>query len=130
MIQQKLLCGLIILLMALISSCKYAEDSPEDKAEQIRKGKIKKFHSKFNVPDHIKDPDEHIPQYTIRQDDDFKYIDTRVSLKGSSSPLHYIELIILTDHNHKELQKKVFQVLMVGMVILLQENLLFLELVK
>jgi len=93
---------------AVFIACNYAGESTAEKAEKIRRGETEKYFNKFKKPDWIRDPDEHIPQYTIKQDKQFKYINVTVSLKGTLDPLHYIELIILADHNHRELQKVTF----------------------
>ncbi len=50
---------------------------------------------------------DHMPQYAVTKSKDKKYllVDVNVPFKGTITPSHYIECIILTDHNGKEMQK-------------------------
>ena len=51
---------------------------------------------------------DHVPQVRTTVESDLRVLIVDVPLDGTSIPLHYIEAIILTDHNKRELQKVTF----------------------
>lgn len=69
---------------------------------------INNYHSDQN-PGKWKDQAiDHVPQFkTIYNKKDKKNISIKVNIPfmGTRAPLHYIETIILADHNHNEMQK-------------------------
>lgn len=67
-----------------------------------------KFHSAEN-PGRWKDQaPSHTPSYSVQKTGDSYKITVSVPLKGRTIPLHYIEVILLTDSRHRELKKKTF----------------------
>ena len=95
------------IIISLLTSCKGSGDrSP---GESIGNDTPIKYYSKNN-PGKWKDlPGDHTPTYKITQDKENKIITVTVPFKGTVNPIHYVEVIVLLDHNRKELQKKNFQ---------------------
>ena len=106
----KKLFNIILLLslsgIVLTTSCKEMDDSRSE-SEMTPLDRIT-FYSSSN-PGKWKDlPDDHTPVYTVTVEKDQKVITVVVPFNGTTSPIHYIETIILLDHNRKELQKVTF----------------------
>ncbi|MFC1668826.1 desulfoferrodoxin family protein [Spirochaetota bacterium] len=91
------------ILLFQIFSCQPAK---EDKIK--KKIKPTKFYNARNPGKWKNNSYEHIPQVTVKTDKINKIINVTVPLEGRMSPIHYIEVIVLLDHNRKELQKKTF----------------------
>jgi len=90
-------------------------DSELDKAKEVDNvqegGIVKKpepkFYSMSNPGKWEEQVLDHPPSYEVVTEKDIKKIKIKVPLKVERS--HYIETILLLDHNRKELQKKIFK---------------------
>ncbi len=73
--------------------------SPEEKI---------KFHSPENPGKWKNQSSSHTPAYHVEKTGDSYNVTVSVPLKGSTIPLHYIEVILIADSRHRELKKKTF----------------------
>jgi len=100
-----------IFLLGLIATAFFitcSNDQGEIKhMKQTIKGPV--FYDKNYTGDWKNEAKNHVPQYHVKITDKEKIITVMAPFKGSLSPLHYIEAILLLDHNHKEIAKKTFQ---------------------
>ena len=105
---------MILSISVLILSCNFSpsEDGSLDESEFMKDGAaIKRDMKYFSARKSGKWKDkagDHMPQYNVTKDKKFIYIDVTVSLTETRASSHYVECIVLTDHNNKEMQKKTF----------------------
>ena len=105
----KIIFNVLILLFVFLS-CKDSGpyEGPVEKQLPLQGKYNVNIYNKDNAGKWNEEADDHIPIVKINTDDEHKTISVKIPLKGKTIPLHYIEAIILTDHNKRELQKKVF----------------------
>lgn len=105
----KILALFSILIISTFGSCKFggnADDS--NKQKQMHDQKLENFRTKNKPGKWKKEANSHVPQVTVKKKEKNYEIHVIVPFIGTSTPVHYIETIILLNHHYKELQKVTF----------------------
>jgi desulfoferrodoxin (superoxide reductase-like protein) len=109
--------ALFPVLILFLFSCNFFSGKEEGPNEfepfREEEGPLIKYHSVKKAGKWKDQAADHVPEYTVVYNEDNKnsknkIIKVSVPFEGRQAPLHYIELIILADYNHKELQKVEF----------------------
>ena len=103
---KKIIACAVLFALLISAGCSDKSDSEKDKI--IKDLTSPKFLSTSKPGKWEKQAEDHVPDYIIKTDKENKIIKVKVPFNGSIAPLHYVEAIILTDHNHKEIQKETF----------------------
>lgn len=101
-IKKFLLLTHLLLLLVFNLSC------TEQEPVKFKKKKKIKFHTIEKKGKWDKQSKDHVPQYTINIDGDNWLIKVNVPFRGTLNPLHYVEVIVLADKNHRQIQKASF----------------------
>lgn len=109
--------ALFPVLILFLFSCNFFGGNNEEGSGEFAPYKeedtLVKYHSEKKAGKWKDQAVDHVPTFKVVYNEDNKksknkLIKVSVPFEGRRSPLHYIEVIILADHNHNELQKVEF----------------------